>query len=84
VRDDKKGARYAVSTNIGFDNHRRGRNLLLGHRQVRHGPPPSESTQVARRAHWLGRYITANSANDWDLLNKPAGRSRRKEKGVHD
>jgi hypothetical protein len=79
VRDDKKGARYAFSTNIGFDYHRRGGNLLLGHRQVRHGPPPSESTQVARRAHLLGRYITANSANDWDLLNSRLVELGRKE-----
>jgi hypothetical protein len=71
----RKRAHYAFSSNIRFDDYRRGRNLLLGHRQVRDRPATGKFTQVARRAHLLGRYITANSANDWDLLNKPPGRA---------
>jgi hypothetical protein len=73
----KPGAHHAFSFDIGFGDYRRGRNLLLGYRQVRARPPIGKSAEVARGAYLPGSYPAANSAFDLlAILMTPHGRAR--------
>ena len=84
---DATGDGYDFSPNLGFDHYRRGRNLLLGHRQVCHRPTTCKSAEVARDTDLPRRHFAASAADDGNLLGRalsaPTDRCQQTLEGHH-
>ena len=63
-----EGDGYDFGFDRRFDYCRRRRNLLLGHRQVRHRRSISKSAQVARGAHLPRRDFATSAAANGNIL----------------
>ena len=70
MRNDATGDSYDFSPNLDFDHYRRRRNLLLGHRQVRHRPPACKSAEAARDTDLPRRHLATGAADDGNLLER--------------
>src|SRR5258707_465021 len=64
------GDSYDFSPNLDFDHYRRRRNLLLGHRQVRHRPPACKSAEAARDTDLPRRHLATGATDDGNLLER--------------
>src|SRR5258705_13602285 len=74
VKIDATGDSYDFIPILDFDNYRRRRHLLLGHRQVCHRPPACKSAEVARDTDLPRRHLAASAADDRNLLGRaPSG-----------
>jgi hypothetical protein len=70
VRNDATGDSYDFSPNLDFDHYRRRRNLLLGHRPVRHRPPARKSAEAAGDTDLPRRHLATGAAVDGNLLER--------------